>query len=85
MPDERILHYRRARALPNGGGHTLFCVVTYNGTELTALGFPGPERFPDFDGEEAWFRVRWYRRGKFEVIRQVADKHGAPMPTPVEA
>lgn len=80
MPDERILHYRRSRAQPHDGGYTLFCVVTYNGEVAPALSFQRPDRFPDFDGEEAWFRVRWFSKRRFEVIEQVADKSGAPLP-----
>lgn len=83
MAHERILHYRRHRALPNAGGYTLFCSVTYNGELGHALGYPKPDRFPEFEGDEAWFRVRWFRRGKFEVIEQVADRQGRPMPTTV--
>lgn len=80
MPHERILHYRRYRALPDGGGRTLFCAVTHRGEFGDALGYPTPDRFPEFEGDEAWFRVRWFRRGKFEVIEQVADSRGRPMP-----
>lgn len=79
MPHERILHYRRHRALPDAGGHTLFCTVTYDGGIFDVLGYPTPDRFPDFDGEVAWFRVRWFRKGKFEVIEQVADRAGAKL------
>lgn len=85
MPTERILHYRRHRALPDVGGHTLFCTVTYHGELGSALGYPTPECFPEFEGDEAWFRVRWFRRGKFDVIEQVADRRGSPMPMPSEA
>jgi len=80
MPEERVLHYRRMRALPNAGGHTLFCKVTYDGGLFGVLGYPTPDRFPDFDGEEAWFRVRWFRKGRFVVIEQVADRAGHPLP-----
>lgn len=80
VPQDRILHYRRQRALPDAGGHTLFCVVTYNGEFGRALGYPTPAKFPEFEGDEAWFRVRWTNRSRFEVIEQVADRSGAPLP-----
>ncbi|RZJ44532.1 MAG: hypothetical protein EON86_03155 [Brevundimonas sp.] len=79
MPTDRILHYRRVRALPDVGGRTLFCTVTSDGGPHGVLGYPTPERFPDFAGEAAWFRVRWFRKGRFEVITQVADRSGAPL------
>lgn len=81
MPTERILHYRRVRALPEVGGHTLFCTVTWDGGDHDILGYPTPERVPDFPGETAWFRVRWVRKGRFEVIEQVADRSGAALLT----
>ena len=80
MPTERVLHYRRMRAMPNVGGHTLFCNVTWDGGINNVIGYPTPNRFPDFEGEEAWFRVRWFNKSKFEVIEQVADRSGAPLP-----
>ena len=85
MPHERILHYRRRRALPNAGGHTLFCTVTRDGGINDVMGYPTPSRFPDFDGEEAWFRVRWFSKRRFEVIEQVADKQGSSWPQPPAA
>lgn len=81
MPTERILHYRRARARPEDGAYTLFCIVTYNGEVAPALAFRRPDQYPEFEGEQAWFRVRWFSKRKFEVIEQVADRSGAP-PTP---
>lgn len=80
MPTEVILHYRRHRALPNVGGHTLFCTVTRAGGINDVLAYPTPNKFPDFAGEGAWFRVRWFSRRRFEVIEQVADKAGNPLP-----
>jgi len=72
------------RALPDAGGHTLFCNVTYDGGLYGVLRYPAPDRFPDFEGETAWFRVRWFSKRKFEVIEQVADKQGAPLPAKAE-
>ncbi len=80
MPHERILHYRRSRARPEDGAYTLFCIVTYNGQVAPALSFQRPHCFPAFEGEEAWFRVRWYSKRRFEIIEQVANRRGAPMP-----
>ncbi|RZJ47396.1 MAG: hypothetical protein EON87_00750 [Brevundimonas sp.] len=80
MPTECILHYRRRRARPEAGGHTLFCNVTRDGGINDVMGYPTPNRFPDFAGEEAWFRVRWFSTRRFEVIEQVADRQGAPLP-----
>lgn len=79
MPDERILHYRRSRALADAGGYTLFCIVTYNGELAPALAFRRPDQFPEFEGEEAWFRVRWFSKRRFEILERVADKGGAPV------
>lgn len=79
MPTERILHYRRARARPEDGGYTLFCVVTWNGETAPAVAFRRPDQFPDFAGDEAWFRVRWFSKRRFEVIEQVSDRTGARM------
>lgn len=79
MPTERILHYRRMRALPDVGGHTLFCNVTADGGINSVIGYPTPNKFPDFRGEEAWFRVRWFSKRRYEIIEQVADKSGAPL------
>ena len=78
MPSERILHYRRMHALPDVGGHTLFCNVTWDGGLNDVIGYPTPDKFPDFAGEEAWFRVRWFSKRKFQVIEQVTDQEGAP-------
>lgn len=30
-----------------------------------------PGQFPEFDGEEAWFRVRWVSKSKREFLEQV--------------
>lgn len=79
MPHEVVLHYRRMRALSDVGGHTLFCTVTYDGGINGVLAYPIPGRFPDFDGETAWFRVRWFSKRKFEAIEQVADKQGTAL------
>lgn len=80
MPTERILHYRRMRALPEVGGRTLFCTVTSDGGVHDVVAYPTPDRFPDFPGEAAWFRVRWFSKRRFEVLAQVADKSGAAWP-----
>lgn len=79
MPTERILHYRRTRARVEDGAYTLFCIVTGGGELAPALAFRTPDQFPEFAGEEAWFRVRWFSKRKFEVIEQVADRAGAPL------
>lgn len=85
MPTERILHYRRSRARPEDGAYTLFCIVTCDGQIAPALSFQRPDRFPEFEGEEAWFRVRWFSKRKFDVIEQVADRQGAPLRSAMEA
>lgn len=82
MPSEVTLHYRRHRALPDAGGHTLFCTVTRRGGINDVLAYPTPNKFPDFPGDEAWFRVRWFSKRRFEVIEQVADRAGSPLPAP---
>lgn len=79
MPTERILHYRRSRARVEDGAHTLFCIVTHRGQLAPALAFRRPDQYPEFEGEEAWFRVRWFSKRKFEVIEQVAAPGGSPL------
>jgi hypothetical protein len=78
MPHDRI--HRRHRALPDAGGHTLSCPVADTGEPGHALGYAKSSRFPQFKGDEVWFRVRWVRRGRFEVIAQAADPRGRPLP-----
>lgn len=71
MPDIRTVHLARHRFLPNAGGGTVFCVMTYRGQPDRALAHLPPGRFPEFDGEEAWFRVRWFSKHRREFIEQI--------------
>ena len=71
MPDERTIHLKRHRFLPNAGGGTVFCTMTYDGKALSALAFLRPGQFPEFEGEEAWFRVRWYSVRRREFLTQI--------------
>ena len=67
----RTVHLRRARFLPQDGGGTVFCVMTYRGDPHAALAYLPPGQFPEFAGEEAWFRVRWVSKAKREFLEQV--------------
>jgi hypothetical protein len=71
MAHERTIHLRRHRFLPDAGGGTVFCTMTYDGKSLSALAFVHPGQFPEFEGEEAWFRVRWYSKRKREFLFQL--------------
>ena len=79
MPHEVILHLRRQRFLPQDGGGTVFCVATYDGNIHGALGYVRPGKFPEFEGDTGWFRVRWFSKSRFDVLEQVADKRGSPL------
>jgi len=70
MPDIRTVHLARHRFLPNAGGGTVYCVMTYRGEIGPALEYLRPGEFPEFDGEQAWFRVRWFSKIKREFIAQ---------------
>lgn len=76
MPRDVIVHLRRSRYLPQDGGGTVFCVMTHTGTTFGALAYLPPGAYPEFDGEEAWFRLQWHSRTKFRFIEQVADRSG---------
>ncbi|WP_292035674.1 MULTISPECIES: hypothetical protein [unclassified Brevundimonas] len=80
-PQERILHLRRYRSLPNDGSRTLYCVLSYSGGLFDHLSFVSPGQYPEFTGEEAWMRVHWWSKAKHKVVEQVADKTGKPMPS----
>lgn len=76
MADIRTVHLARQRLLPQDDGGTVFCTMTYRG-EGPALAFLTPGRFPEFDGEEAWFRVRWFSKHRREFIEQSGGPNGA--------
>lgn len=71
MADIRTVHLARQRLLPNAGGGTVFCVMTYRGEAGPALAYLTPGQFPEFNGEEAWFRVRWFSKRRREFIEQI--------------
>ena len=71
MPDIRTVHLARRRLLPADGGGTVFCVMTYSGAKGPPLAYLDPGQYPEFDGEEAWFRVRWFSKRRREFIEQV--------------
>ena len=73
---ECVIHLRRHRFLPNAGGGTVFCTVTFDGGLGRALAFLNPGHYPEFDGEEAWFVAELLPRKKFRFIRQVESKRG---------
>jgi hypothetical protein len=74
MFDERTVHLRRHRFLPNAGGGTVFCTMTYDASQAPALAFLKPGEFPEFEGEEAWFRVRWFNKRKREFLEQIVGR-----------
>lgn len=74
MPDIRIVHLARHRFLPQDGAGTVFCVMTYDGKVGPALAFVRPGEFPEFEGEEAWFRVRWFNKRRREFIEQIEGR-----------
>lgn len=71
VPNIRTIHLRRNRNLPANGGGTLFCVMTYDGMPHRALAFLRPGRFPEFEGEQAWFRVRWHSKLRRDFLEQI--------------
>ena len=71
MPEIRTVHLARRRLLPADGGGTVFCVMTYNGEVGPPLAYLDPGEYPEFEGEEAWFRVRWFSKRRREFIGQV--------------
>lgn len=75
MAVTHTVHLRRHRFLPDAGGGTVFCAVTYDGVSR-ALAFLEPGQFPEFDGEEAWFVAEKLPRNKFRFIRQVESRRG---------
>lgn len=82
MPRDVIIHLRRSRFLPQDGGGTVFCIMTYSGEVGGALAFLSPGAFPEFHGEEAWFRVEWHSKRRYRFLEQVADRAGTPLPRP---
>lgn len=71
MPDIRTIHLARHRLLPQDGAGTVFCVMTFKGEPGPALAFLLPGQFPEFEGEKAWFRVRWFSKHRREFIEQI--------------
>lgn len=71
MADIRTVHLARHRFLSNAGGGTVFCVMTYGGQAGPALAHLRRGEFPEFDGEEAWFRVRWFSKRRREFIERI--------------
>jgi len=57
--------------LPEAGGGTVFCTVTFDGKPGRPLAFLQPGQFPEFVGEEAWFVAEKLPRNRFRFIRQV--------------
>ena len=70
------IHLKRHRFLPDAGGQTAFCTVTFDGRVGRALAFLEPGHFPAFEGEEAWFLAEKLPRNKFRFIRQVERTRG---------
>ena len=74
MPDIRVVHLARYRFLANAGGGTVFCVMTYDGDIFGALAYLSPGQFPEFEGEEAWFKVRWFSKSRRAFLYQVEGR-----------
>ena len=70
MPDIRTVHLARRRYLPQDGGGTVFCVMTCRGEPGPALAFLKPGEFPEFEGDTAWFRVRWHSKRRRDFLEQ---------------
>ena len=79
-PDIRTVHLRRSRYLPKDGGGTVFCVMTYGGGVHDALAYLSPGQFPEFEGDQAWFRVRWFSKAKREFLEQVEPDRAPTRP-----
>jgi hypothetical protein len=71
MPDIRTVHLARSRYLQKDGGGTVFCVMTYRGEPGPALAFLRPGEFPEFEGETARFRVRWFNKHRRQFLEQI--------------
>ena len=71
MVSIRTVHLARRHFLRDAGGGTVFCVMTYRGEAGPALAYLKPGEFPEFDGEEARFRVRWFSKRRWEFIEQI--------------
>lgn len=71
MPETRTVHLARHHLLPQDGSDTVFCIMTYRGEPGRALAYLSPGQFPEFEGETAWFRVRWFSKKRREFLEQV--------------
>jgi hypothetical protein len=71
MPDIRTVHLARHRLQPNAGGGTVYCVMTYRGEPGPALAFIRPGEFPEFEGDAAWFSVRWFNKSRRQFLEQI--------------
>jgi len=71
MPHIHTVHLQRHRFLPNAGGGTVFCTMTFDGKSGPALAFLQPGQFPEFEGESAWFRVMWHSKSRRDFLEQV--------------
>jgi len=58
--------------------------MTYDGKTGGALAYVPPGQFPEFEGEDAWFEVRWFNKHRRELIRQVERKSVVGISTPAE-
>ena len=74
MPDIRTVHLARHRLPPQDGAGTAFFIMTFDGKPGPALAFLKPGEFPEFEGEAAWFRVRWFNKRRREFIEQIGSR-----------
>lgn len=72
MANIRTVHLARHRFLPRDGGGTVYCTMTFRG-EGPALAFLSPGQFPEFEGDTAWFRVRWHSKRRREFVEQIEE------------
>ena len=63
---------RRARALPNAGGYTLY-FVSEGGDRRHPPHFFQPDEVPEFEGESALFECVW-RDGRWRVAHRIDEK-----------
>ncbi len=65
------VHLARHRYLLQDGSGTVYCVMTFDGSAGPAVAFLRPGHYPEFEGESAWFRVRWHSKKRRDFLEQV--------------
>lgn len=57
----------------------MFVCVTYDGGIFGVIRRLTPGQYPEFEGDQAWFRVIMHSRRRLEILEQVQDKSGTPI------